>query len=44
MRQDIGVTREVSRLELWRRASLNGDLEAWAAFQQSQDWAFKPSE
>jgi hypothetical protein len=35
MRQDVGETREVSRLELWRRASLYGDLEAWAAFQQS---------
>lgn len=35
MRQDVGETREVSRLELWRRASRRGDLEAWAAFQQS---------
>lgn len=35
MRQDISETREVSRLELLRRASLNGDLEAGAAFQQS---------
>jgi proteasome lid subunit RPN8/RPN11 len=35
MRQDVGETREVSRLELWRRASRWGDLEAWAAFQQS---------
>ena len=35
MRQDISETREVSRLELWLRASRQGDLEAWAAFQQS---------
>ncbi len=35
MRQDVGETREVSRLELWHRASTDGDLEAWAAFQQS---------
>jgi len=35
MRQNIGETREASRLELWRRASRHGDLEAWAAFQQS---------
>jgi hypothetical protein len=35
MRQDVGETREVSRLELWRRASRRGDMEAWAAFQQS---------
>jgi non-ribosomal peptide synthetase component F len=34
MRQDVGETREVSRLELLRRASRQGDLEAWAAFQQ----------
>ena len=33
MRQDISETREVSRLELWLRASRQGDLEAWAAFQ-----------
>ncbi len=35
MRQDIEETREVSRLELWHRASRQGDLQAWAAFQQS---------
>lgn len=35
MRQDVGGTREASRLELWRRASRQGDLQAWAAFQQS---------
>jgi hypothetical protein len=35
MRQDSGEAREVSRLELWRRASRQGDLQAWAAFQQS---------
>jgi hypothetical protein len=29
------VTLVVSRLELWRRASTHGDLQAWAAFQQS---------
>lgn len=34
MRQDIDETREVSRLELLHRASRQGDLEAWAAFQQ----------
>lgn len=34
MRQDVGETLEVSRLELWRRAKTHGDLEAWAAFQQ----------
>ena len=34
MRQEVDETREVSRLELWRRASREGDLEAWAAFQQ----------
>ena len=35
MRQDVGETLEVSRLELLRRASTHGDLQAWAAFQQS---------
>jgi hypothetical protein len=34
MRQDVGKTLERSRLELLRRASTDGDLEAWAAFQQ----------
>jgi hypothetical protein len=34
MRQDVDETREVSRLELWRRASQQGDQQAWAAFQQ----------
>jgi hypothetical protein len=34
MRQDVGETREVTRLELLSRASRQGDLEAWAAFQQ----------
>src|SRR5438128_2296397 len=33
MRQDVGETREVSRLELWHRVKTHGDLEAWAAFQ-----------
>ena len=35
MRQDVGETREGSRLELLRRASTYGDLQAWVAFQQS---------
>jgi hypothetical protein len=35
MRQDVGETREVSRLELVRRAKIYGDLQAWDAFQQS---------
>jgi hypothetical protein len=35
MRQEVDETRETSRLELWRRASREGDQEAWAAFQQS---------
>jgi hypothetical protein len=35
MRQEVDETGEVFRLELWRRASQQGDLEAWAAFQQS---------
>src|SRR5260370_24886926 len=39
MRQNSGETREVSRLELWRRASRQGDLEAWAAFQQGLEGA-----
>lgn len=34
MRQDVGEIREVSRMDLWHRASRYGDLEAWAAFQQ----------
>jgi hypothetical protein len=34
MRQEVDETGEVSRLELWRRASQQGDLQAWAAFQQ----------
>ena len=34
MRQGINESREVSHLELWRRACRQGDLEAWAAFQQ----------
>jgi len=34
MRQHVGETLAVSRLELWRRASTHGDLQAWAAFQQ----------
>ena len=33
MRQDVDETREVSPLELWRRAQTLGDLQAWAAFQ-----------
>jgi hypothetical protein len=37
MRQDVGETREVSRLELVRRAKTDGDLQAWAAFQQSME-------
>jgi len=35
MRQEVDETGEVSRLELWRRASQQGDQQAWAAFQQS---------
>ena len=35
MRQDVGETPEVAHLELLRYASTSGDLEAWAAFQQS---------
>ena len=34
MRQDVGKTHEVARLELLRQVSTHGDLEAWAAFQQ----------
>lgn len=34
MRQDVGETLAVSRLELWRRAKTHSDLQAWAAFQQ----------
>ncbi len=34
MRQDVGETLEVSHLELLCRASTQGDLDAWAAFQQ----------
>ena len=33
MRQDVGKTLEISRLELLRRASTDGDLAARAAFQ-----------
>jgi len=35
MRQHVGETLAVSRLELFHRASTHGDLQAWAAFQQS---------
>ena len=35
MRQNVGETLEASRLELLRRASTHGDLQAWAVFQQS---------
>jgi hypothetical protein len=34
MRQDVGETLEVSRLELLRRASTHSDQEAWAVFLQ----------
>lgn len=34
MRQGSNEQREVSRLDLWCRASRQGDLQAWAAFQQ----------
>ncbi len=34
MRQEVDATSEVARLQLWRRASREGDQEAWAAFQQ----------
>jgi hypothetical protein len=33
-RQDVGETLAVSRLELLRCASTDGDLQAWEAFQQ----------
>ncbi len=35
MRKDSEETGESSLLRLWRRASVQGDLEAWAAFQLS---------
>ena len=35
MRQDTGETLQAYRLELLRRASIYGDLEAWKVFQQS---------
>ena len=35
MRQDVGESLEASRLELLRRASTHGELQAWAVFQQS---------
>ena len=35
MRQNVGERLEVSPLELLHRASTYGDLQAWAAFQQS---------
>ena len=35
MRQNVSETLEVFRLELLRRASIYGDLEAWIVFQQS---------
>ncbi len=34
MRQDIGETPKLAHLELLRRASTHGDLQAWSAFQQ----------
>jgi hypothetical protein len=34
MTQHVRETLVVSRLELWRRASTHGDLQAWAAFRQ----------
>ena len=34
MRQDVGEMLAVSRLEVLRRASTQGDLQAWATFQQ----------
>ena len=39
MRQDVGETREISHLELWRRAKTHGDLQAWTAFQQGLEEA-----
>lgn len=35
MKQDVGETHEVSHMELWRCASTDSDLEAFAAFQQN---------
>ena len=35
MRQDVGESLNLSLLDLFRRASIDGDVEAWAAFQQS---------
>lgn len=35
MRQNVGESFEVSQLELLRHASTQGDLQAWAAFQQN---------
>jgi hypothetical protein len=35
MKQDVGLTLEVSYMELLHRAYTHGDREAWAAFQQS---------
>jgi hypothetical protein len=35
MRQNVSELLEASYLELLRRASTHGDLQAWAAFQQS---------
>lgn len=35
MRQDVGETRDTTRPELLRRVCSHGDLQAWAAFQQS---------
>ncbi len=40
MRQEVDQTGEVSRLELWRRAIQQGDLEAWAGFQQDLEETF----
>lgn len=34
MKQDVGERLEISQLEWWRRAQTDGDLQAWAAFQQ----------
>ena len=34
MMQNVSESLEVSRLELWRLASTQGDLQAWATFQQ----------
>ena len=35
MRQDVSEILDFSRLELWRQAKTHGDLQTWAAFQQS---------